>query len=147
MLSFITIESHYKPRQRQILNTILTLATGVLTLIYPDFLYMFAGGYLIALGVLFFAFKLPSVLAASPLVSGVLIFIFPELIPITFGVFLILFGLIFFFSFSLSILGVLTFVIGLLIYFNPDSIAYLIAAFMLLYSTNNLIQLFRNEKD
>ena len=143
MLKFIQIESDYKPRQRQIINTILTLATGVLTLIYPDFLYLIAGGYLVALGVLFFTFKLPSAVAAFPLVTGILIFIFPELIPITFGIFLAVFGLILFFSFSLSFLGVLTFLIGALIYFNPDSIAYLIAAFMLLYSVNNLMRLYK----
>lgn len=143
MIRIIQIETNYKPRQRQIINTILTLATGALTLIYPDFLYLIAGGYLVALGILFFGFRLPTVVAAIPLVTGVLIFIFPELIPITFGIFLGVFGLILFFSFSLTILGILTFAIGIAIYFNPDSVAYLIAAFMLIYSVNNLMQLIR----
>jgi hypothetical protein len=146
MLHFIEIKTDHNPRTRQTLNAILTLATGILTLVYPDFLYLIAGGYLIALGILFIAFKMPSIVSAIPLVTGVLIFIFPELIPITFGVFLAVFGLILFFSFSLSILGVLTFIIGILIYMNPDSIAYFIAAFMLLYSVNNLISLFKGKE-
>ncbi len=145
MLSIIEIKTDYKSRTRKTLNTILTLATAVLTLIYPDFLYLIAGGYLVALGILFFSFKMPTAVASIPLVTGVLIFIFPELIPITFGIFLAVFGLILFFSFSLSILGVLTFIIGALIYFNPDSIAYLIAAFMLLYSVNNVMGLIRDK--
>ncbi|MEP2447083.1 MAG: hypothetical protein ABJI69_07635 [Balneola sp.] len=145
MLHFIEIKTDHKPRARQTLNAILTLATAVLALVYPDFLYLIAGGYLVALGVLFFSFKMPSLVSAIPLVTGVLIFVFPELIPITFGIFLAIFGLILFFSFSLSILGVLTFVIGILIYMNPDSIAYFIAAFMLLYSVNNLVSLFKGK--
>ncbi len=146
MLHFIEIKTDHKPRTRQTLNAILTLATAVLALIYPDFLYLIAGGYLVALGVLFLSFKMPALVSAIPLVTGILIFIFPELIPITFGIFLAIFGLILFFSFSLSILGVLTFVIGILIYMNPDSIAYFIAAFMLLYSVNNLISLFKGKE-
>tara|TARA_R110000868_G_scaffold306734_3_gene568109 strand:+ start:36321 stop:36758 length:438 start_codon:yes stop_codon:yes gene_type:complete len=144
MLNIIEIKTDYKPRTRQTLNTVLTLGTGVLTLIYPDFLYLTAGGYLVALGILFLSFKMPSVIAAVPLVTGILIFIFPDLIPITFGIFLVVFGLILLFSFSLTILGILTFVIGALIYMNPDFIAYLIAAFLLLYSLNNLVFLMRN---
>jgi membrane-associated HD superfamily phosphohydrolase len=141
MLHFIEITSETRPRQRRIINAILTLATGVLALIYPDLLYLIAGGYLVALGILFLSFKLPSLVAAIPLVTGILIFIFPELIPVTLGIFLGVFGLILFFSFSLSVLGVITFAIGMGIYFNPDSVAYFIAAFMLLYSVNTLMQL------
>jgi len=146
MQNYFEIKTDYKPRTRQTLNTVLTLATAVLTLIYPDFLYLTAGGYLVALGILFFSFKMPTPVSAIPLVTGILIFIFPEVIPITFGVFLVIFGAILFFSFSLSILGVLTFIIGVLIYMNPDSIAYFIAAFMLLYSVNNLLSLFKGRK-
>ncbi len=144
MLQIIEITTDHKPRTRQTLNAILTLATAILTLIFPDFLYLIAGGYLVALGILFFTFKMPSVVSAIPLVAGILVFIFPELIPITFGIFLAIFGLILFFSFSLSILGVITFGIGIGIYFNPDSVAYFIAAFMLLYSVNNLVSLVQN---
>ena len=62
MLNIIQIETDFKPRERQIVNAILTLATGVLTLIYPEFLYLIVGGYLVALGLLFLAFKLPSII-------------------------------------------------------------------------------------
>lgn len=137
------IKIEHKSKQRRGLNAVLALATGVLTLIYPTFLYLIVGGYLMALGILFLAFKTPPVIAAFPMVTSILIFIFPELIPVTFAVFLGVFGLILLLSFSFTVLGVLTLIIAALIIANPDSIAYLIAAFLLLYSINNLIQIFR----
>lgn len=138
------VEIQYKKRERQILNVLLALSTGVLTLIYPNFLYLIAGGYLMALGILFISFKIPPALSAVPIVAGVIIFIFPELIPITFAVFLGLFGLILLFGFQFSIIGAITLVIALLIIMNPDSVAYLIATFLLLYGFSNLIQLYRD---
>lgn len=144
MLERYQIQIQYRTRERQILNALLALATGLLTLIYPNFLYLIAGGYLIALGILFIAFRLPSGLSAVPIVSGILIFIFPELIPVTFAVFLGLFGLMLLVGFQFSIVGILTLIIALLIVLNPDSVAYLIATFLLLYAFSNLIRFYQN---
>ncbi|HLR76307.1 MAG TPA: hypothetical protein VK106_01515, partial [Balneolaceae bacterium] len=74
-------------------NALLALATGVLTLIFPNFLYLIAGVYLIALGLLFIPFRIPTPFAAIPIIGGLIILIFPTLIPITLAVFLGLFGL------------------------------------------------------
>jgi hypothetical protein len=139
------IQVDYKLRERQILNALLALATGTLTLIYPNFLYLIAGGYLIALGILFIAFKLPSTFSALPIVAGILIFIFPELIPVTLAVFLGLFGFALLFAFQFSVVGALTLIIALLIVMNPGSIAYLIATFLLIYAVSNLIQLYQQQ--
>lgn len=138
------IEVAYKTRERQILNALLALATGCLTLIYPNFLYLIAGGYLIALGVLFMSFRISPTLSAIPIVTGVLIFIFPELIPVMFAAFLGLFGFILLFGFQFSIVGVITLIIALLIIMNPDSVAYLIATFLLIYSVSNLIHFYQD---
>ncbi len=138
------IHIQHRSRQRQILNALLTLATGILTLIFPNFLYLIAGAYLVALGVIFMIFKFPTFFAAVPIVAGVLIFIFPELIPVTFAAFLGLFGLMFLFALQLSILGIITLIIAVLIVMNPDSVAYLIAFFMLVYATSNLIQFYQD---
>jgi hypothetical protein len=132
-----------KSRQRQILNAVLTLATGVLTLVFPNFLYLIAGAYLLSLGLMFLAFRLPSPMIALPVVTGVLIFIFPELIPITFASFLGLFGLLMLFAMQLSIPGMITIIIAVLIIMNPDSVAYLIAFFMLTYSVSNLVSFYK----
>ncbi|MAL18205.1 MAG: hypothetical protein CL670_01980 [Balneola sp.] len=140
----IKIDANHKSRQRQVLNAVLTLATGVLTLVFPDFLYLIAGGYLISLGLMFMAFRLPSALSALPIVTGVLIFIFPDLIPITFASFLGLFGLAMLFGMQLAILGIITIIIAVLIIMNPDSVAYLIAFFMLTYSVSNLISFYKD---
>lgn len=137
------IRIQYRTRERHLLNALLALVTGIFTLIYPNFLYLIAGGYLVALGVLFIAFQIPAALSAVPIVAGVLIFIFPELIPVTFAIFLGLFGLMLLFSFQFTVIGVLTLLIALLIAMNPDSIAYLIAAFLLLYATSGLIRFYR----
>ena len=138
------IQVQYKTRQRQIWNALLALATGILTLIYPNFLYLIAGGYLVALGILFITFRIPSTLAAVPIVAGIVIFIFPELIPITFAAFLALFGLIFLFGFRFVLMGIFTLVIAGLIVANPDSVAYLIATFLLIYAVSNLIRYYQN---
>lgn len=149
MFQHYQIRFQYKSRERQIFNAILALLTGVLTLTYPNFLYLIAGGYLIALGVLFVVFRTPPALAAVPMVAGVLIFIFPELIPVTFAVFLGLFGVILLLAFQFSVMGFLTLILAVLIAMNPDSVAYLIAVFLLLYGFSNLIRLLneRNQKN
>ena len=147
MLEHFQISIDYRPRERQMLNALLALATALLTLIYPNFLYLIAGGYLLALGILFIAFRIPAGLAAVPVVAGVLIFIFPELIPITFALFLGLFGFILLFAFQFSVIGVITLIISLLIFLNPDSVAYLIAVFLLVYAVSNFINFYRAWKE
>lgn len=138
------IQINYKNRDRQILNALLALATGCLALIYPNFLYLIAGGYLLALGLLFITFRISPTLSAIPIVTGILIFIFPELIPVMFAAFLGLFGFVLLFAFQFSIMGVLTLIIALLIIANPDSVAYLIATFLLIYSVSNLIRFYQD---
>lgn len=140
------VRIQHKSRQRQILNAVLTLATGVLTLIFPNLLYLIAGAYLVSLGLMFLVFRLPSAMIALPIVAGILIFIFPELIPITFASFLGLFGLLMLFAMQLSILGAITIITAILIVMNPDSVAYLIAFFMLVYSVSNLINFYKDWK-
>lgn len=147
MLEKYTIEIDYKTRERQLLNALLGLATGVLALVYPNFLYLIAGGYLLALGLLFLTFRVPAGLSAVPIVAGALILIFPHLIPVTFAIFLGLFGFMLLFAFQFSILGALTLILAILIYLNPDSIAYFIAVFLLLYATSNLIRYYQTATD
>ncbi|MEX0720306.1 MAG: hypothetical protein WD059_06540 [Balneolaceae bacterium] len=137
----------YRLRERQVVNVLLTLATGILTLIFPNFLYLIAGVYLVALGVLFIVVKIPATLSAIPILTGLLIFIFPELIPITFAAFLIFFGLIMLLIFGLTVMGIITLIIAALIIMNPDYVAYLIAFFLLLYAITNLIQFYRDWQD
>lgn len=146
MIHQYQINVKYKSKERQIVNVLLTLATGILTLIYPSFLYLIVGGYLVALALIFLFFRVPAFLAAFPLTAGILVILFPELIPITFAIFLGFFGLILLFSFGFTILGIITLILSYLIYTNPDSVAYLIAAFLLLYGTSNLIRLFQSPK-
>ncbi len=133
-----------KSRERQVLTALLALVTGALVLIYPNFLYLIAGGYLLALGLMFMYARVPSFISGFPIVAGVLIFIFPELIPYTFALFLGFFGLIMLMGFQFAIMGFLTLIIAVLILMNPESVAYFIAAFMLLYGISNLIRLFQN---
>lgn len=144
MLEQYQIQITYRKREQHIFNALLALATGLLTLIYPNFLYLIAGGYLVALGLSFIAFKLPTGLSAVPIVAGIMIFIFPELIPVTFAVFLGLFGLILLFGFRFEFVGIITLIIALLIAMNPNSVAYLIATFLLLYAVSNLIRVYRD---
>src|SRR5699024_10979797 len=109
----------------------------------PQLLYLIAAGYLVALGLLFMAFKIPAALAAIPVIAGVIIFIFPELIPFTFAAFLGLFGFMLLFGFQFAVVGIITLVIAILILMNPDSVAYLIATFLLIYAISNLIRFYR----
>lgn len=137
----ITID--YKSRERQFINALLAFSTGLLTLVYPDFLYLTAGGYLVVLGILFIGFKIPPGLAAVPIVAGTLILIFPELIPVTLASFLGLFGIILLFAFQFSVIGVITLVIAILIVANPESVAYFAAAFLLIYAVSRFIGFYR----
>lgn len=143
MFEHYQVQFKNRSKERQILNAVLTLATGVLTLMFPNFLYLIAGAYLLALGLMFLAFRLPGALTALPIVAGVLIFIFPELIPITFASFLGLFGLMMLFALQFTILGVITIITAVLIVMNPDSVAYFIAFFMLVYATSTLVNFYK----
>lgn len=133
--------------ERRILNSLLAIVTGLLTLGYPNFLYLIAGGYLIALGLLFLWFRVPAIIAALPVFTGALIFLFPELIPITFAVFLGFFGLILLLAFQFAFMGFLTLIIAVLIVMNPESVAYLIAAFLLLYGVSNMVRFFQERRN
>lgn len=146
MFEHYQVQFKNRSKERQILNTVLTLATGVLTLMFPNFLYLIAGAYLLALGLMFLAFRLPGTLTALPIVAGILIFIFPELIPITFASFLGLFGLLMLFALQFTILGVITIITAVLIVMNPDSVAYFIAFFMLVYATSTLVNFYKEWK-
>ena len=147
MKQYFHVNIDYKSRERRVLNALLALVTGVLTLMTPSFLYLIVGGYLVALGLVFMYARTPAIIAAFPMLTGILIFFFPELIPITFAVFLGFFGLILLMAFQFSIMGFLTLLIAILIVMNPDSVAYFIAAFLLLYGITNLIKLFQNPRD
>lgn len=140
MAQFFRINVGYRARERSLLNTILAIATGILTIIYPNFLYLIVAGYLLVLGVMMVYFKMPPVIAAFPIVAGILIFLLPELIPYTFAAFLGFFGFILILGFQFAIAGVLTLIIAILTLVNPDWIAYLIALFLLMYGVSELIR-------
>jgi len=146
-MQYFRISIQQTPKERRILNALLALGTGILTLSYPSFLYLIAGGYLVALGLLFIWLKTPAPIAALPILTGIIIFLFPELIPITIAIFLGFFGLILLMGFQFSIMGFLTLIIAVLIAMNPDSVAYFVAAFLLLYGISGLIRIFREKSD
>src|SRR5690606_38224805 len=98
-----------------------TLLAAVLTLIFPNFLYLIAGGYLVLLGLLFLIGKFPAPVITLPLVAGIIIFLFPEVIPFTFAGFLLIFGALLFLLFKP--LGILTLIIAVIILLNPNSVA------------------------
>lgn len=146
-MQYFQISIQQTPKERRILNAVLALATGILTLSYPSFLYLIAGGYLVALGLLFIWLKTPAPIAALPILTGIVIFLFPELIPITIAIFLGFFGLILLMGFQFSIMGFLTLIIAVLIAMNPESVAYFVAAFLLLYGLSGLIRIFREKSE
>ncbi len=143
MLIRYQISTNYQSGERRIVNALLAIVTGLLTLLYPNFLYLIAGGYLLALGLILIYFRVPAFIAALPIVAGVLIFLFPELIPYTFAVFLGLFGIIFLMAFQFAVLGFLTLIIAVLTIMNPEWVAFMIATFLILYGTSDLIRYFR----
>lgn len=147
MKQYFHIDIEHKSRERRILNALLAVVTGILTLTYPDFLYLIAGGYLLALGLVFLYAQTPAIISSVPIITGILIFVFPDVIPITFAVFLGFFGLILLMAFQFSIMGFITLFIAILIVMNPDSVAYFIATFLLLYGATNLIKYFQNPRD
>src|SRR5690625_7905799 len=79
MVQFFRINVGYRARERSLLNTILAIATGILTIIYPNFLYLIVAGYLVLLGILIVYFMMPPLLDAFSVVV-VLWFCFVHLI-------------------------------------------------------------------
>lgn len=144
MLDKYRIQVEYRTHERQILNALLALITGSLALVYPDLLYLIAGAYFAALGILFMAYKFPAPLSAVLIVAGIMIFILPDLIPVTLAAFLGLFGLLMLISLELTLAGVFTLIIAGLIIANPASLAYLVATFLLIYAVSNLIRFYEN---
>lgn len=134
-----------RSKGNQILNVTLTLIAGILTLIYPNFLYLIIGGYLIALGIFFLISKLPTPVVALPIVAGLIIILLPELIPFTFATFLIIFGAVMFLLFRL--LGILSILTAVLILMNPDLVAYFAAFFMLTYAISELVGYYKAHQE
>lgn len=144
MFEHFQIQFKERRKEHQVLSAILTLAAAILTFIYPNFLYIIAGGYLIALGIFFMIFKMPAPIIALPVVAGFVIMLFPNFIPYTFAGFLILFGA-FFFPF-IRMLGILAILIAVIILLNPQTVAIFIALFLLIYALSDLIGFYRSRR-
>lgn len=127
--------------KHRLLNGLLAVLTGIFALIWPDFLYMIAGGYLIATGLVFMAFRFNSFLVAATMLAGIFIFVFPKLIPFGFAFFLLILGIISLMSGGLSFVGVLALAVAVLLLSVPGFIAYIVAGFLLLYGIKNLVEL------
>lgn len=133
--------------QRKLLNALLAIVTGVLTFIWPNFLYYIVAGYLVALSLLLFAFRVSSFLTALSALTALLIFLLPELIPYTFAFFLAVFGLTMLISLHLAPLGIISLVFAVLIIANPGSVAYMIGAFLLLYGFIHVVNFIQESLD
>src|SRR5690625_7984910 len=114
MVQFFRINVGYRARERSLLNTILAIATGILTIIYPNLLYLIVAGNLLLLGIMMVYFKMPPLLAAFPVVAAIGIFLLPDLIPYIFAVFLGVFLFLLILVFQFSIADLLTLIIVLL---------------------------------
>lgn len=145
MYQQIQLTIHQRSGQRKLFNALLALATGVLALIWPNFLYYIVGGYLIALSLILLYFKVSSFLTALTALTAVLIFLLPELIPYTFAFFLGVFGLTFLIM-QLTLLGLVILLFSVLILMNPGSVAYMIGAFLLLYGFIHLVNLIQESR-
>lgn len=145
MYQQIQITVHRRSGQRKLFNALLALATGVLALIWPNLIYYFVGGYLIALSMILLYFKVSNFLSALAALTAVLIFLLPELIPYTFAFFLGVFGLTFLMM-QLTIPGFVTLLFAILIVMNPGSVAYMIGAFLLLYGFIHLVNLIQESR-
>ncbi|MEX2573666.1 MAG: hypothetical protein WD317_05190 [Balneolaceae bacterium] len=136
---------HRESGQRKLANALLALATGVLALTWPTFLYYIAGGYLIAFSMIMLYYRMNSFLTALAGLSALLIFLFPELIPFTFAFFLAVFGLTFLIT-TLVIPGIIMLIFAGLIISYPGSVAYMIGAFLVLYGFTHLVNLIQESR-
>ncbi|MEX0995120.1 MAG: hypothetical protein WD599_06285 [Balneolaceae bacterium] len=132
--------------RRKLLNALLALATGTLAFLWPNFLYYIVGGYLIALSLILFFFRVSNFLTALSALTALLIFIFPELIPYSFAFFLGVFGLTLVLTMNLMLPGLLTLLFAALILSYPGSVAYMIGVFLILYGLTHLINLIRESR-
>lgn len=144
MFEHYQIRFKERRKEHQVLSAILTLAAAILTFVYPNFLYIIAGGYLIALGIFFLISKMPTPIIALPIIAGIFIMLFPNFIPYTFAGFLILFGAVFF-PF-IRTLGILAILIAVIILLNPQTVAIFIALFMLIYAVSDLIGFYKSRQ-
>jgi len=136
----------YRPSgQRKILNAVLAIATGTLAFIWPNFLYYIVAGYLVALSLILFSFRVSSFLTALSALTALFIFLLPELIPYTFAFFLGIFGLTL--LFSVPPLGIISLIFAALILANPGSVAYMIGAFLLLYGFIHIVNFIQEALD
>lgn len=136
----------YRPSgQRKILNAVLAIATGTLAFIWPNFLYYIVAGYLVALSLILFSFRVSSFLTALSALTALFIFLLPELIPYTFAFFLGIFGLTM--LFSVPPLGIISLIFAALILANPGSVAYMIGAFLLLYGFIHIVNFIQEALD
>ncbi len=132
--------------QRKALNALLALATGALALLWPNLIYYIVGGYLIALGLIFFYFRISNFITAVCFFTALLIFLLPELIPFTFAFFLALFGTTMLIAFKLAPVGIISLLFAGLIIAYPGSVAYMIGAFLMLYGFTHLINLIQESR-
>ena len=146
MLNGIEITVHREPGRRRLLSGTLSVAAGLLILIWPNLLYYVVGGYLMALAVILFLFQVSTFLTALSLLASLMVFLFPELIPFTFAFFLGFFGLTFLLAFKLIPVGVLMLIFALLIIMEPGSVAGMIAVFLLLYGLIHIINLIQERR-
>jgi len=147
MASFVQIVVNRKSGQHTFINALLAIITGILTLVYPQFLYMIAGAYLIVTGLVFFFFNFNTFLTAVTILAGILIYIFPNFIPYTFAFFLLILGITTAMSGGLSFIGIISILLAVLLLSVPGSIAYFIAAFMLLYGIKNVLDLIQASRN
>src|SRR5690625_107965 len=136
----------YRPSiQRKNLKSVLAIATGTLAYIWPNFLYYIVAGYLVALSLILFSFRVSSFLTALSALTALFIFLLPELIPYTFAFFLGIFGLTL--LFSVPPLGIISLIFAALILANPGSVAYMIGAFLLLYGFIHIVNFIQEALD
>lgn len=145
LATHIHVLMNNNPGKRRTFHSLLAILTGLFILLWPDALYYFLGGYLIATGILSLIFRAPSFLVAAAIVTGIFIFVFPSFIPFFFGFFLLVIGIGSLLSggFGLAVLPLLA---AVLLLTFPDIISLIVAAFLLLYGFTSIVALIRSRK-
>jgi hypothetical protein len=118
---------------RRVVNGLVALATGILTLIRPDMLTTIIAAYLIASGLIAFFFRSAMFTGAAAITAGIFIFAFPNLIPYAFAIFLLIMAFGSIMSGGLSFFGIIAFIFALVIISDPNLVKYGIAAFLVFY--------------